>query len=206
VVSFNYVRAPEKKFPNQLESIDKVLLWAKDHAYEFGFDLHNVFLVGDSAGAQLSVQYAIAVTNPEYGKLFKMSYPLPIRGLGLNCGTYSDLGQGLKEEEVLWKYYLGKKHDLSDPRYALLKNMNSSFPPCYVLTAEKDFIKAENKPLLAVLDSLKIPHVFKEYTSKEGDKLQHVFHVTINESHAILANDEECAYFKTLLKSPANPR
>jgi len=202
VISFNYVRAPEKKFPDQLESIDKVLLWAKDHAAEYSFDLHHVFLVGDSAGAQLSVQYAIALTNPDYGKLFKMSYPLPLTGLGLNCGVYGDLGHGLKEEEMLWKYYLKKKMD-GDPRRILLKNLTPSFPPCYVLTAEKDFVKECNQPFLAVLDEKKIPYVFKEYTSKEGNKLQHVFHVTINEEHAILANDEECAYLKKLMKSPA---
>lgn len=205
VICFNYVRAPEKKFPNQLESLDQVLFWAKDNASKYKFDLFNVFLVGDSAGAQLSTQYAIACTNPDYGRLFKMSYPLPIRGLGLNCGVYGDLGQGGKDSQILWKYYLKKKKNLSDPRYAVLKNMNSSFPSCYVLTAEKDFVKEENKSLLSALDQHKVPHVFKEYTSKEGDKLQHVFHVTINEEHAILANDEECNYFKKLLKTPAKP-
>jgi acetyl esterase/lipase len=204
VISFNYVRAPEKRFPDQLESIDKVLLWAKDHAADYAFDLHHVFLVGDSAGAQMSVQYAIAQTNPDYGKLFKMSFPLPLSGLGLNCGVYGDLGQGLKDEEVLWKYYLPKKTE-GDPRRVVLKNLTSAFPPCYVLTAEKDFVKEYNKPFLAVLEEKKIPHVFKEYTSKEGNKLQHVFHVTINEEHAILANDEECDYFKKLIKSPAKP-
>jgi acetyl esterase/lipase len=202
VICYNYVLAPRKKFPYQLSELDWALLWARNHADEYGFDTTKVFLVGDSAGAQMSVQYCVAETNPDYAKLFSLQFPLQICGLGLNCGTYVPLGTPYKEknENFIWPLYLGKHYDLKDPRYDILTPMNSHFPPCYVLTGEADFIKNQNSYLVDVLKKNKIPYVFKEYTTKEGNKLQHVFHVTINEEHAILANDEECAFFTKIIQ------
>ena len=201
VICYNYVLAPRKRFPDQVESLDKVLVWAKAHAEEYGFDLSNVFLVGDSAGANLCVQYEAAQHNAEYAKYFEMSFPLPIKGLGLNCGTYQPLGTPYKEESenFIWDVYLGKKRDPKDPRYDVLAPINAKFPPCYILTGEADFIKDQNPYLTAVLDKNKIPHVFKEYKSKEGNKLHHVFHCTVNEENAIKANDDECAYLRSLI-------
>lgn len=213
VISFNYLLAPRGKFPKPLEELDRVLSWAKDHADEYGFDVASLFLVGDSAGAQMSAQYGAIATDPDYAKLFpSLTLPLKITGLGLNCGPYSPLGAAffdmskapkglIKSEESMWRAYLGKA-PWDDQRYALLPYITPAFPPCYVLTGEEDFIKAQNPQLVEKLQQEKVPFFFKEYTSEEGHKLFHVFHVTINEKHAILANDEECAFFKKLLQKP----
>lgn len=201
VISYNYPLAPQSKFPSHLERLDCVLLWAKEHAKEYGFDLTSLFLVGDSAGAQMSAQYAAAMNNSELGKLLSLQFPLKICGLGLNCGVYRDLGTPFEQtsENALWPLYLGKHYDVHDPRYGLLRYLTPDFPPCYVMTCEKDFVKTENKPLVAALAKNHINYVFKEYTSKEGNKLQHVFHCTVNEEHAIQANDDECAFFKQII-------
>jgi acetyl esterase/lipase len=202
VICFNYILTPRKKFPYPLTALDNVLLWAKNNASKYGFDLNNVFLVGDSAGANIAVQYAAAETNPDYAKFFKLAFPLKIKGLGLNCGTYCRLGTPYKEESenFIWPLYLGKHFDLQDPRYDVVGAIRPGFPACYILTGEKDFIKDQNPILTVALDKEKVPYIFKEYHSKEGNKLQHVFHCTVNEENAIKANDNECAYFRTLMK------
>jgi len=203
VICFNYVLAPDAHFPQQLTELDEVLSYAAGHAEQFGFDLKNVFLVGDSAGAHLSAQYAAIVTNPEYGKLFSMKTKVGIRGLGLNCGLYCRLGFNFANIDPsapqMWDWYLGKKRNASDPRYEILANMTKDFPPSFVMTAEKDFIKTMNAPLIARLQKLGVRYIFKEYAAKKGKKLQHVFHCNVIEEQAILANDEECTYFRSLL-------
>lgn len=200
VICYNYVLAPEAKFPSQLNDLDQVLVWAKARSLVYGFDLNNLFLVGDSAGAHLSAQYATIATNEAYRKLFSLQIPLKIRGLGLNCGLYCRLGFDYNQEaKMVWKAYLGKL-DMNDPRFEVMGNMTKDFPPCYLMTAEKDFIKEMNKPMVARLTELKAPFIFKEYTSKEGTKLQHVFHVIVNEEHAIQANDDECAFFRSIVE------
>lgn len=203
VICFNYVRAPEKRFPFQIEEIDKVLVWAKEHAKAYGCDLNNVFLVGDSAGAQLSAQYAAIKTNPIYAKLFNLTLPLPIRGLLLACGVYDRLGgRHDKEEDLLWKYYLPHKGEAFDPRYETLAYITKDFPPCYLFTAEKDipFVTVDNKTMVKRLEEVGIPFTYRLYTSKEGNKLQHVFHCTIDEEHAIQANDDQAEFVNDIVQ------
>lgn len=201
VICYNYVLAPRKKFPFQLQELDEVLVCAKNHAKQYGFDLTKTFLVGDSAGAQLSVQYGVAQNNPDYAKAFSLQFPIQICGMGLNCGTYVPLGTPYKEENenFIWSLYLGKHFDLKDPRYDVLTPMNSHFPPSYVFTGEADFIKDQNAYLVAAFKKNNIPYIFKEYKTKEGGKLQHVFHENITEPNAVLANDEECAFFRKVI-------
>ena len=52
---------------------------------------NNVILVGDSAGSQMTSQYAAIATNADYAKLFPFTVPeeIKIRALGLNCGMYT---------------------------------------------------------------------------------------------------------------------
>ncbi|MBQ8264201.1 MAG: alpha/beta hydrolase [Oscillospiraceae bacterium] len=64
VVSFNYRLAPEFKFPTPLYDLNDVMAWCLAHADEYGFDTDNIFMVGDSAGAQIASQYAVICTNP----------------------------------------------------------------------------------------------------------------------------------------------
>ena len=64
-VNFNYRLAPEYKYPTALEDINQVFLFIRDHAEEYAIDTNNIFVVGDSAGAQLATQYLIICTNPE---------------------------------------------------------------------------------------------------------------------------------------------
>jgi acetyl esterase/lipase len=213
-ICFNYVLAPHEYFPKQLEELDEVCDFASKHATEYGYEPGYTFLAGDSAGAQMVAQYSAAYSNPEYAKLFNFHFPLKIKAIGLNCGVYSKIGDPLfkfddtsdkqikfmcKAQSALLRAYKGHAKE-NDPRLEILPNINATYPPAYVITSEKDFVKSEDPKLLKQLDEVGAKYVYKEYTSKEGDKLQHVFHLIINEEHAILANDEECAFFRKTLE------
>ncbi len=90
VVNMNYYLAPKAKFPTQLSQINQVIRWMQDHAEDYYLDMNNVFLVGDSAGAQMVSQYAAILTNPQFAALFPFAVPenLKLRAVGLNGGTY----------------------------------------------------------------------------------------------------------------------
>jgi acetyl esterase/lipase len=208
VICFDYTLAPKAHFPTQIEELDHVLAFAKLHSKQYGYHPNYCFLSGDSAGAQMAATYATAYSNKEYGKLFSLSFPLAIKGVGLNCGTYCRIGSTIidpktidkalqKGQAALLKAYV-PFYSVNDPRLDILSHITSQFPPAYVLTSEADFIKSENPKLLEAFDKANVKYVFKEYKSKEGNKLQHVFHLTINEEHAIIANNEELAFFNQL--------
>ena len=68
VVNFNYHLAPKAKLPSQLNEINQVMQWIAKKADDYHIDIENIFLVGDSAGAQMCSHYAAIFTNPEYEK------------------------------------------------------------------------------------------------------------------------------------------
>ncbi|MDA2638895.1 alpha/beta hydrolase [Bacillus cereus] len=70
VVNFNYRLAPKEKFPSPLQDLNSVLHWVENNAAKFHMDVNNLFIVGDSAGAQIASQYAAILTNSRYAKLF----------------------------------------------------------------------------------------------------------------------------------------
>ena len=136
VVNFNYHLAPNAKFPTQLMETNMVLEWIVKHAEEYHMDLNNVFMVGDSAGAQMASQYAAIVTNADYAKLFPFTVPqtITIRAIGLNCGMYvltivDKDGKVNKMNKALYGDYLGKDFDLSDERLDVLGHITASYPP-----------------------------------------------------------------------------
>lgn len=66
VVNFNYRLAPQNKYPSAIEDVAYLVKYIDDHARVFGLDMNRFFMLGDSAGAQLTAQYCIAASNQEY--------------------------------------------------------------------------------------------------------------------------------------------
>jgi acetyl esterase len=59
VVSVDYRLAPEHPFPAAVEDCYATLIWAAEHAHEFGADASKIGVMGDSAGANLSTVVAL---------------------------------------------------------------------------------------------------------------------------------------------------
>lgn len=59
----NYRLYPEVKFPDFVDDVARAVAWTHSHASEFGGDNRRLFLMGHSAGAQISAMLAF---NPEY--------------------------------------------------------------------------------------------------------------------------------------------
>ena len=199
VVNFNYRLAPRWKFPAPLEDINNVMLWLSRHAKQYHADNSSIFLVGDSAGAQLVSQYAAMLTNPDYMALFGLKRPIDrisIKAVGLNCGVYDMKTLAAQERKDLHLDYLGKKLANDDPRFAVLENITSSFPPAHITTACHDFLRGNAQPMCDFLQSNGVEAVCKCYGSEEDKTIAHVFHVNIILEEAIRCNDEQCAFFR----------
>jgi acetyl esterase/lipase len=89
VINFNYRLAPKNKFPAAIEDVNRLFIWLRDSGLAYDLDLENLFVVGDSAGAQLACQYAAILTNEEYATLFPFKIPdVTIKAMGLNSGVF----------------------------------------------------------------------------------------------------------------------
>ena len=201
VVNINYRLAPRWKFPTPLEDINNVLLWLAREGRRYG-DISHIFMVGDSAGAQLASQYAAMLTNPEYMALFGLQKPdsrIKLTALGLNCGLYNIQHVAANERRGVELDYLGRKLSGEDPRLAVMGAITPDFPPAHITTACHDFLRPAAQPMFEHLTGLGIPCRMDCYGSEDDASIGHVFHVNILQEEAIRCNDDQCAFFRTFL-------
>lgn len=201
VVNFNYRLAPEFRFPAPLEDLNQLLRWLLHQGAAYQLDLRHLFLVGDSAGAQIASQYAAAWSNPDYAALLGLEIP-PVRisGLGLNCGLYH-IDRRAKDGSLspLARDYLGPDFDLSDPRLDVMGHLTGGYPPAYLISAPNDFLASQCQPMAARLKGLGVLARWKLYGTLAQREVGHVFHVNLRLPEAQLANDEETAFFRSLI-------
>lgn len=199
VVNFTYRLAPEHKYPAPMEDTNLVFGWVLANADKFGFDTDRIFAVGDSAGAQNIGLYSCILTNPayaaEYETLYGLKAPagLSLKAIGLNCGVYyvdPDGPAGFLEGLLPEK---GTHDELL--RMSIVDHITPAFPPCYIFTANEDFLKDAPALLMKVLDENKVTYDYKLY-GDETNPLKHVFHCDVKTVFAKEANDDECNFFK----------
>ena len=195
VVSFNYRLAPRYKFPTPIFDLNLVMEWMCKKADIHGFDMDRAALVGDSAGAQITSQYAVICTNPEYAEIMEVTPPdFGLRAVGLNCGMYDvrKRASEVSQNKLMIDYFTenpivyGKKLDVLD-------YVTENFPPAYLLSAKGDFLMDQCEPMARFLMEKGVPCEYKIY----GDEnTGHVFHVDMRLDLARQANDDEIAFIR----------
>ncbi|MBQ8139116.1 MAG: alpha/beta hydrolase [Lachnospiraceae bacterium] len=203
VVNINYRLAPEFNFPSPIEDAMAVMHWISKNAEEYNLDKNNVFIVGDSAGAQITSQFACVFTNPEYADKFGLKAPGDIRlaAIGLACGMYKFPEKGKGEEmDTIMLDYLGSRDVIGDPRTLLHENITDKYPAAYIFTCYNDFLFTECKPYADFLESKGIDVGSKIYGSKEEKEIAHVFHCNLRLEEGERANKAQTDFFKKHMK------
>ena len=153
-------------------------------ADEYFIDLDNVFIIGDSAGANLASFVGVLATNERIRDHYGLEVPVGIRGLGLACGIYGFLDTltgGIQKfiGRLLVSMYFGKPlKKLPDINtYSTFRTMTSDFPPTFVTGCKDDFIYNESVLMAEKLKELGINNDVLIYENdKKTLKLEHVFH------------------------------
>ena len=196
-VNFNYRLAPKWKFPTPIYDTNTVMGWICKNALRYHLDPSRIILVGDSAGAQLASQYAAIVTNPDYAALFQLKVPgITIRCLGLNCGMYDMTQRAASPRKGVQLDYLGKQLPDDDPRFRVLESITGDYPPAYITTACKDFLRPCAKPMCDFLTQKGIDAAWKCYGTEDNEQVGHVFHVNIILPEAIACNEDSIHFFR----------
>lgn len=199
VVNFNYRLAPRWKFPAPLEDLNNVMHWISKEGQWFG-DIDHVFMVGDSAGAQLTSQYAAMLHNLEYMSHFHFPHPgIFLKAIGLNCGMYDMSSQAAGKRTGIHLDYLGKHLPADDPRFRALESIGSNYPPAHITTACHDFLRGCAQPMYDFLTEKGIPCRLDCYGTEEDKSIAHVFHINIITEEAIRCNDTQCDFFRQYL-------
>ena len=201
VVNYSYRLAPETKFPSSLKDTEKVFQFVADNAAKYGFDTENVFAVGDSAGGHLLSLYTAILTNKDFQKNFEFikDKNLTLRGVGLNCGKYT-LNDSDPKFKLLRSGFLPKGG--TDEEVALVDaagHVTKDYPPAFIMTCLGDFLRNQADVIKAALDKAGVKYEFHCYGTDE-QPLWHVFHCDPKLPQAVICNDDECNFFRSLMK------
>ncbi|MCM1529972.1 MAG: alpha/beta hydrolase [Alistipes sp.] len=200
VVNFSYRLAPETAYPGAVEDVNSVFRFIEEQGREHLIDSDKLFIVGDSAGAQIASQYTAMLTNRAYGRLFGLELPdIRVKGCGFNCGMY-DMRSIMSGEhsEMFDAYFQGKEIELAE-QLNVMESITPDFPPSFIMTAYYDFLRDDALLLASRLDELGVKNRYKLYGSAGQEHMGHVFHLNIALDEAVCCNDEECRFFDELL-------
>ena len=130
IISVNYQKSPEHKFPIPHDDCFTGLKWVFAHANDLGIDETKIGIGGDSAGGNLAA--GVALRNRDE-KLFPIAYQLliyPCVGLNFDTDSYNNnaVGYGLTKRTMswLWSLYLDRKSTRLNSSHIPLSRMPSS--------------------------------------------------------------------------------
>lgn len=204
-VNFSYRLAPESKHPAQLEDVNSVFIWARDHADEYGLDTDRLFAVGDSAGAHLLGLYCCLCTNPGFAARFRFGGRTggAPKAISLACGVYApgagDRPEGGRDLGLMAELLPGEADEEALLEVNVLRHITPAFPPAFVFTCTGDFLIDQAEELQRTLRRMSVPHVLRFYGSADRS-LGHVFHENIRTREAQICNDEQCEFFRGAMR------
>lgn len=197
VINCNYHMAPEKQFPTSIEDINLLFSWILKNGADYHIDANNLFIVSDSSGAQIASQYLALLTEPSYRDQFPFVPPegLAIRACALNCGVYDAKAYLLEDSGAPIHYYVG---ELTEEKLKVMdttKYLTATFPPTFIVSANRDFLLKNAQPMYDTLCALGVPSELRIFGTEEHP-LGHVFHLDIRCAEAVECNDAECNFFR----------
>ena len=193
VVNFNYRLAPKYKFPAPLEDLNLVMKWLMLSSDDYPVDTDNVFLVGDSAGAQIACQYGVIYSDRDYRKIMEFRKPkVNIRALGFCCGSY-DLKKNAAAKVGIIMDYTTKNLEKYGAKLDYLDYISKDYPPVYLFSSKGDMLLEECEPMAELLKSRGVSCKYEIYGNKNTG---HVFHVNMRDEFGAEANEDQIQFFK----------
>ncbi len=144
VLSVDYRRPPEHRFPAAPDDVDQAVAWARAQGVP-------LFIHGDSDGGNLAL--VAALRNP--GTFAAVALVYPFLDPTASGPSYGEAGWSREEALWYWEQYAASAADLSNPDLApLLSDRLGTLPPLLVITAEHDIVRDEGERLAAQVAGL----------------------------------------------------
>jgi acetyl esterase len=164
----NYSLAPAARHPTPTRQVNAAIAHLTANAQRFGIDAGRILLAGDSAGAQIAAQLAIALTDPSFAKSIGVDPAIPaksLRGVALYCGLYDPDRVNPEDAEdpflhVVASSYLGIRTMRGADRptqFSIVQNLNPNMAPLFISAGNGDRLLPHSKALAAAAASARIP-------------------------------------------------
>lgn len=190
VVSVDYRRAPENKYPDAVNDAYAATLWVRDHAAFIGADPARIAVGGDSSGGNLAAAVAQMLRDKGGFRPVLQVLVYPVLDCRFDTPSYGEnaAGFGLTREAMQWYWqcYLAKPADGEEPYASPLRAASlTDLPPALIQTAEYDPLRDEGEIYARRLREAGVPVQLTRY-----DGMIHGFFrrgVTFDRAHEAVA-------------------
>jgi acetyl esterase/lipase len=168
VVSVEYRRAPEDKFPAAAEDSYAAACALAEGAAALGADPQRVAVGGDSAGGNLSAVVSLMARDRGGPRLAHQLLVYPVTDATFDTPSYRDNAEGYLLTRPLmewfWGHYLASPADGTNPYASPLRAGDlAGLPPATVITAEFDPLRDEGEAYAARLRAAGVPVRLSRY-------------------------------------------
>lgn len=161
VLSVDYRRPPEHRFPAAPDDVDTVLGWLARQGADEGLT-GPWYAHGDSAGGNLAL--VAALRNPGRFAAVVLIYPFLDPSAGFDSYRTATDGFDPREAAWYWQQYAASPADLAHPDLAPLRSDRlGTLPPTLVISAEHDPLRDEAEHLALLLAEAGVPVISTRY-------------------------------------------
>jgi acetyl esterase len=168
VISVDYRRAPEYKFPAAIADAVAATAWIAAHAKDLGIDAGHLVVGGDSAGGNLAAVVAISARDGNGPDIAGQVLVYPATDFAMTHPSHREPETSilLTHSVIRWfrDHYLASAADGDDWRAspARIKSL-AGLPPAYLLTAGADPLRDEGEEYAKRLEQAGVPVMYRTF-------------------------------------------
>jgi acetyl esterase/lipase len=184
VYNINYRLAPKYTYAYQIQDLAEAAHWVCQHGPQHLADPQQIFLMGDTTGANLILTYATALSHPYLRNALNMRRHIEkerLQGLALLYGAY-DLEAGLFSNIPFIQYWhamlLGDQTNGEDSWLSLaspLRHLHYHLPPIFLAAGEADPLFSQSILLARKLKEMRHPYATAFFDRENHPDGQHLF-------------------------------
>jgi len=169
VVSVNYRKAPEHKFPAAVEDAFEATKWVHAEGAGLGLDPARIAVGGDSAGANLAAVVALMARDADGPALKLQLLVYPVADYACAGRDYETYGEGygiLTDGAMRWfrDHYLNDPAEAADWRASPLRAAShTGLAPALLIAAECDVLHGDGVAYAAALGRAGVEVTRSEY-------------------------------------------
>ena len=167
VVSIEYRKGPEHKFPAAHEDAFAAYKWVLANAAALNGDYKRIAVAGESAGGNLAVNVSIMARDRKLQMPVYQVLIYPVANNDLNSPSMKEHANAkpLSTAMMPWfiGHYLNNQAQSGDPRISLVKADLKGLPPTTLITAEIDPLRSEGQLLAEKLTAAGVKVEYHNY-------------------------------------------